>query len=31
MNRIGEFVLEQACIQLKSWHAKGSSVAAHVC
>ncbi|MGB5628762.1 MAG: EAL domain-containing protein, partial [Woeseiaceae bacterium] len=30
MNRIGEFVLEQACIQLKSWHAKGIQLP-HMC
>jgi len=30
MNRIGEFALEQACIQLKDWHAKGVKLP-HMC
>ncbi len=30
MNRIGEFVLEQACVQLKSWHAEGIRLP-HMC
>lgn len=30
MNRIGEFVLEQACIQLKAWHVAGIRLP-HMC